>query len=367
MRSPLTVLTLASLAGGLLACGGAPLEEALEAPGRWNVGYRELTFEYERPDGGGAREIVVLVWYPTEATEGTAPRYPFASAPRAFEGAPPAAGPFPVFAYSHGHQAVPGASTFLMEHLASHGYVAFAPRHTGNTTLDGGDRRTEIYYLRSHDVSESWDHLRASAPFAGVVGERGVISGHSFGGYTAYSLLGAVYDVEHIETGCPAGEVSSDICDELDQDALDRFAAGLADPRFVAGVSMAAGDFGLFGEAGVRALERPVLQMVAELDGHPPGAASSDRYWAALDGADDVRVNLLGAHHNSFTDICRRFPSFLQCPGGPSADQIENERVVRIYALAFARAHLEADAAARAFLASATVVGPRVEIDTRIP
>ncbi len=372
--SRLSLLALAFLlACGFLACGGDdpdPVAE-LEARGPHEVGFTELEVTYARPDGRGDRTVKLYVWYPATTTEGLrVPTYPFATATAAIE-APVAEGVFPVLGYSHGHQAVPLVSTFVFEHFASHGWLVFAPEHTGNTTVDGEDRQTEIYYLRGHDVSESYDHLLAlpeSSPLAGHVSERAVIAGHSFGGYTVYGLAGATYDVDFIETGCPAGDVSADICDELDDEALEQLAAGVRDPRFVAAIPMASGDFGLFGTEGVRAIEIPVLHMVAEGDGHPAGSANEDQYWSALDGVDDMRIDFLGAGHNSFTDVCRRLPGseLLRCPTDRTAmDALAWQRATNVYALAFARAHLLGDRRMARFLEDAEPVDPSAEIDRR--
>src|SRR5205085_1737142 len=45
-------------------------------------------------------------------------------------------GRFPVLGFSHGSSVFPRDYSVLAEHLASHGYIVVAPRHTGNSTPD---------------------------------------------------------------------------------------------------------------------------------------------------------------------------------------------------------------------------------------
>ncbi|MCA9614604.1 MAG: hypothetical protein KC586_17730 [Myxococcales bacterium] len=357
----------------LVACGGdddPDLLPELEALGEHPVGFTQMSVTYDRPDGRGDRSLELLVWYPSEpAEELERPRYPYRTAVARLD-APPAAGVYPVVAFSHGHQGAPDVSTFFCEHLASHGYVVFAPTHTGNTTADGSDRMTDIYYLRASDVSRSYDHLlTADTPLRGHVGDRAVMTGHSFGGYTAYGLVGATYDVAAIESECPADTFPADVCDELDDTALGLFGGGFRDERFVALVAMASGDFRMYGAAGVAAVNVPVLQMVAEGDGHPAGSAAEDDYFVALDGADDMRIDLLGAGHNSYTDVCESLPNAtaLRCPDDGTVAEARalhraRERAINVYALAFVRAHLDGDRDALRFLEEDVLVEPSAEI-----
>ena len=188
-------LPLFALACGTSGCGGDPEVDlaALSAPGPHAVGHRILSVSYE-PPLGGSRRLAVNVWYPAEAVEGERPIYVLRSSEVAVSDAPPMAlGPRPVLAFSHGHQAYAAAMSDLMEHVASHGYLAVAPTHTGNTFLDGAARETDIYYLRALDVSASLDHLERleDDPLAGRLGAQIAVAGHSFGGYTSFALGGA--------------------------------------------------------------------------------------------------------------------------------------------------------------------------------
>ena len=342
--------------------GPMTLEERLAARGEFPVGYTTIQVTYDRPDAMGERELELHVWYPAqEGAEGTRPAYPFRRSDVAVTDAPAAAGPFPVLAWSHGHQAIPDAASDLMEHFASHGWLVLSPTHVGNTTLDGPDRVTSIYYLRPHDVSRSLDALETlpgDHPLAGLVGSPKIISGHSFGGYTAMAIAGASYTDRLIDR-CAGDELSADFCSEMDAESEALFRAGFEDDRFDAIIAMASGDSTLFGD-GIADLDIPLLQMVAEGDGHPPGDASGDLYWQNSSGADDLRVNMLEGGHNNYTDTCLLVP--LRC-----SETLEASDALvwfRAYALAWTRAVVQGDAEVAELLAGEPLF-PQMEIMRR--
>lgn len=342
--------------------GPMTLEERLASPGEFRVGYTTLQVTYDRPDDLGTRELELHVWYPAaEGAEGAMPAYPFRRSRIAVTDAPAAAGPFPVLAWSHGHQAIPDAATDLMEHFASHGWLVLSPTHVGNTTLDGPDRITSIYYLRPHDVSRSLDALESlpgDHPLTGLVGTPKVISGHSFGGYTAMALAGASYTDMLVER-CAADELGDAFCSEMDAESEAIFAAGLGDDRFDAVISMAAGDATLFGD-GIADVSIPLLQMVAEGDGNPPGDASDDAYWQLTTGEDDLRVNMLEGGHNNYTDTCLLVP--LRC--SETLDAQDALLWLRTYALGWTRAVVLEDAEVAELLAGDPLF-PEIEVMRR--
>ncbi len=284
----------------------------LSEPGPYSAGFRATEVTYTSSEG--ARNLRFAVWYPTDDTEGTGPRYNgLVESDGAFEGAGLAAGgPFPLHVYSHGHQGYAEASGFLMEHLATHGFVVAAPDHTGNTTFDGSDRDTEIYFLRSEDIGASIDAvLAASADLAflsGAVESSGITaSGHSFGGYTLHGLAGATYDTALIDQ-CLDGSDTSAYCSTMDADNAAVLRGGLFDSRIEAFVSMAPGDFRLFGTAGFASIDRPVLHMTGTLD--PQTGSVAEDIWGALAGRDHRRVDITGGGHQTFTDFSGILESF---------------------------------------------------------
>lgn len=283
----------------LLACAGptedsAPVDLAAElvAPGPWQVGHRDETVDYVDP-GNADRELHLSLWYPTEDSDGDNARYFLNSieAEGIWQDASVAAGPFPGLVFSHGHQGYAENSSFLMEHLASHGFVVAAPDHTGNTTLDGSDRETEIYYQRPADVSAVLDWLEASD--FDLTDER-IGLGHSFGGYTMLALGGATYDATALD--CP--EPTDSFCVTMTDDARALFEQGFFEPRLSSIVVMAAGDFDKFGAAGIGTISLPVFDETASED---QGAEADELYDAFT--TEKLHLVLEGGGHQSFTDF----------------------------------------------------------------
>ncbi len=330
----------------ILGCGPAVTAEpevdieALAGMGPHAVGYRVDEVIYTPPLASAPRKLSVHVWYPAAAaSEGERPSYFLQRSEVAWTNAAPAdLGPRPVLFFSHGHQAYAAAMASWMEHLASHGYIAIAPTHTGDTVSDDGTRKTDIYFLRSFDMRATLDAflgLNAGHPLAGRMSDQLAIAGHSFGGYTTMALGGARYAVKALDGRC-AAEPTSGYCSTLTADKRALFEAGFKDSRFKVMVTLDPGDFDLFGAEGAAAIDRPVLHFVAQASGNPPKESGRDRYWSALHGAEDLRLLLLGGDHNDFTDSCAEGLSFRCSRLAPRTVR----RAVRVYALSFLEHHL---------------------------
>ncbi len=303
--------------------------------GPFNVGYRTVETSYVTPRGE-RRTFDVNLWYPTLDDDGEHPRYNAIFYDRvAFTGAslapsPHADGKYPVHVYSHGDRGYPDNSAFLMRHFASHGWVAVAPRHVGNTLGDTpSEKPPSIYYLRGLDVTaalDALDKLPAGDPLtAKTDASRTFMSGHSFGAFTVWTVAGATFDTEAIERRCSPSAASPDAgtslppCNEAD---LAAFRHGVRDRRVVAGFSMAG-------------LPRPEW---IGADGHR--AASLPMVF--LSGTDDPigqrafydRVAPFPMTWVDIRDACHLFFSTGRCNSLPDAKQVP---IVGSYALAFAR------------------------------
>ncbi len=303
--------------------------DELAAPGPYAVGFRVEEVAYTDP-AGEPRTLRLALWWPTDATSGVEARYFFgsqAAGPGVYADAVVAAGPFPLAVFSHGHQGYAENSSFLMAHLATHGWIVAAPDHTGNTALDGSDRTTAIYYQRPADLSAVLDHLDAAAdPVAQAIDAGGAVAiGHSFGGYSLFGLAGGSWDEAAL--ACP--DPTTDFCSTMTPATADLFRTGFHDDRVIAALPMAPGDFGLYG-AGLADVAVPVLLMGGALD---PGG-DGQPFWDVLAADDRHRyVRIDGAGHQSFTD----FSGILEDFDG-LIDPAEGFRIVDVYALAWARA-----------------------------
>lgn len=320
--------------------------EALAQPGPERVGYRQDEVVYTRSDNGEARTLRLALWYPAAegGTAGAEYNGGLVEAPDVWLDAPSAArADMPVMVYSHGHLGFAEVSSFVCEHLASRGWVVAAPDHTGNTTSSFGQPRdTSIYYLRAEDTSAVLDWLDEPNALsdAGFDLDDVLMTGHSFGGYTTLSVLGAQFDIATLARRCYDDTDTSEFCSSMSPDREAIFAGGVADPRVDAGVLMAAGDFRLFGAEGVGAIALPVLEMVGELDAAVAAANDSDPLWAALETTTSWRFDLVGAPHNAFTTICSQpLGAAFECDPS-SAAPAEWQRAARVLVTAFAEVTL---------------------------
>ncbi len=326
---------IAALVAIAVGCGGeTPMPEpaSIDAMGPFNVGYRTFEIDYEPAGLATTRTIAINVWYPTDDVEGR--RVTYAGLfidDRSWMDAtladPVHEGGYPVHVYSHGHRGFGGTSAALMRHFVSHGWVAVAPDHTGNTFGDFTEPNpTDLYFLRSMDISAALDAMEtlpADDPLAGQLAtDRVLMSGHSFGVTTTWASAGATYDVERIRARCDAAEIE---CTDAE---LAAFEAGVHDPRVVAAIGMAGtlrDDW--FGDTGYISVSVPFFAMSGSLDD-----VGADEQFALVSGMDFTWIDVEGGCHQAFA------------LGG--CDEIEDDVVFPIvneYALAFGLRHVLSD------------------------
>jgi predicted dienelactone hydrolase len=236
--------------------------EALEwtppdVPGPYGVGVRTLTWTDAR-----GKELTADVWYPAHVEEGDAPSDypPFTLAIGAHRGAPidVRGRPHPLAAFSHGFAGIRFQSAFLMEHLASRGWVVVAPDHNLNTFLDiNAGVTAQVTIERPGDIREAVDHLlawsdaRTDGWVGAVDGSRYAMIGHSFGALTTLMVAGGSVDLYGVIERCVAGEGDGQACryiDDIEPDAV----VGLqeADPRAEVAVPLSPGVWYGFGPDG---------------------------------------------------------------------------------------------------------------------
>ncbi|RBQ17540.1 alpha/beta hydrolase [Spongiactinospora rosea] len=286
------------------------------------------------------RELMVTLWYPTEARTGK--RAPYMSAreseltlkgkrvtgvpydllsrtrTNAFAGAEPAGRALPLVVLSPGFTMPRGTLTALAEGLAAAGYVVAGIDHThenyATTFPDGRVAEcvacdsdtdpgfgTKVVGVRAADVSFVLDRLTGpDARWKGLVDRTKIaMVGQSIGGASAVAAM-------------------------------------LADRRVRAGVDMDGTTYARIPKKG--GLARPLLFLGSA--GHRPGGRDNswERDWKLLTGWKRWLV-LPGADHQSFTDV----PLFagalgLGAPGETSAAR--SVEIARTYVLAFLDHHL---------------------------
>ena len=260
----------------------AALAAAVEEPGPWAVGTKTVEVT-----GARGRTLPTQVWYPvdTEVAADAEPavyEFPGIEVPSgAVAGAPPADGEFPLVIYSHGNNGLRYVSSFMTEHLASHGFVVMAPDHTGNTAIDNflgtGDETEQSAADRPADVAAVIDAAEAGVPgLEDVVAvtdtDRVAVTGHSFGGYTALVAAGGTDDIE-------------------------------SDERVDAIIGLAPASSGIPDDS-LEAVDVPTLLVSGTLDETTPVEEDTIRPAELVQGRPLVRADIEKAGHQSFADVC---------------------------------------------------------------
>jgi predicted dienelactone hydrolase len=299
-------------------------------------------------DSSRGRVLPVDAWYPVDPADAGGPSSAydlvFASivSDTALD-APPvsSAGPFPLVVFSHGNDGIRFQSYFLTEHLASHGFVVVAPDHIGNTAADllfpgtpfeARDRPLDVRFLITRMIEKNAD---PSDPFFGRLRRFRIgVVGHSFGGFTALAMAGGFDDVP-------------------------------PDPRVRAILPISPVATG-FTDEELAGIERPALILGGTEDTITPIDPQSVLAFEGISSRPRWRVDLQGAGHNSFTNICDLFaalagalpPPLLELflgnfDQGCSPDLIppdEAHDVTNLYATAFLKRTLALDPRYQRFL-----------------
>ncbi|MBH24123.1 MAG: hypothetical protein CMH57_06660 [Myxococcales bacterium] len=344
-----------------------PTPEQYTEPGPYGIGFQRHEMSYTPEGAQEPRTLRVVFWYPTTATDGELGQYAdllpregvFLNAPVAVDEAAP------VLVFTHGSSAIAEQSWFMAEFFATHGWIVVAMDHPGNTLFerDNGLGVGPFVELRPQDVVATIDYidaLPASEALSGLFSDARLVSGHSFGGYTALAVVGATYDVDNLDEACEALEPRS--CD-LIEEAAPRLRGGYGDPRLKAAIPMTPGGYLLFGE-GLADVDVPVLLMTGARDTTLPEPEEGDPIWEALDGPDATRMVFLNAGHMTFSNLCEVVPNFAEDDGcGDSfLPPPDAHVIINAYSLAFARAHVLNDPQAMAWLQQGFLLDGEVEV-----
>ncbi len=299
--------------------------------GPYQVGFTSVVLvDGSRPAGKpyAGRPIPLLVWYPADAASvagfpeaiypldavsGRVPPAPSSLFEKyGTDGAyqePPVSSdaPFPLLIFSPGAGAIAAYHVSLGTRLASHGFIVAVPYHWGsgfwaweakyNTLADGIHRPLDMSFVLTTLLSynDSPDHLLHGA----VRPDQVAAGGWSLGGYTAMVLAGG-----------------DDLaCDVVANPPPGTCVASMPDPRFRAIVSMdGSANYLHWSELArvtvpslVMGREWSTLAALAE-----SGAANADwittsvaRPHGAFGGHPNIRVDVLGTNHQSFSDFCQ--------------------------------------------------------------
>lgn len=345
-RSVLALLVLAL--GGFSSAAEAgqrrlsyPVVNPAEA-GHFAVGRSTFTAVDDARDD---RTLTFDVWYPVDPIDDAGP---FSVYDLIFAGIESDAaradvpvsrdGPFPLIVFSHGSNGIRFQSYFLMEALASHGFVVVAPDHAGNTAIDPisgtADPFPVVAVNRPLDVSFTIDVMLARNEdpldaFRGRIDPKQIgVSGHSFGAFTALAMASGFTTVP-------------------------------ADPRVrvIAPISPAAE---LLGDPELRSIRVPMLVLGGTSDVTTPIEPNSVRAFGLPKARPRYRVDIEKAGHNSFTNICDIGDALIGAGLPPALAQFllgsldegcapeligidEAHHLTRFYVVAFFQRHLAGD------------------------
>ena len=367
--TPTRPIALALLVTATL--GGCADRGRYAEPGSYAAG-----FQVAQHDG-----LEIKAWYP--ANGAAAPisydvvrKFPgFPSDPVAITGtalaeAPVAeGGPFPLVVLSHGFGLNPEWYHTLAEHLATHGFVVLATEHQEGDWSEDVHRAT---VERPIEVSATLDFAEADEQRDWIDVDRVAVVGHSYGGYTALAVAGARLDPPSLEARC-AGEVDPLVeayfCGTFVGSegvlaghlGLDDVPEGLwpsmRDERVDTIVSMA-GDAYLFGEAGLAAVDVPVMVMGGTADTGTPWDWGAQLAFDHVGSAERALVGLEGAEHMIATATCDDMPFTDMIPESfrsyvcedPAWDKSEALAVTNELTTAWLRHVLDGERAARRVL-----------------
>lgn len=312
----------------------APLSWDFEEAGPYRIGHRSFPVEYQ-PMTAVSRAINVHVWYPTEDEEGQTTKYRTIIDQGTFENATIAAsafrdGTYPVHLHSHGRQGYGGASVDVLRYFVSHGWVAVAPDHTGDTIFDAQmPLSVPVYAYRLLDLKVSLDELEAlpmDDPLSGKLRTSSVLlSGHSLGAFLAWGAAGVPFAPRDVAARC--ADVDADAEEPCGAEPFAPF-ENVSEPRVAAVIPMA----GVlrtewYEDDGHTAVEVPVLTLTGSED--PVG---QQEQWDRIIGIDHTWIDFAGVCHHLF--------SVGTCSQVPRADGLA---AVNAYALGFGRRHILAD------------------------
>jgi predicted dienelactone hydrolase len=294
-------------------------EIGLLGRGEYTVGVATVVVVDEERD----RPLTVEIWFPlAEGAQGDPYQYSFVTgdsfeSPLALDAdasALSAEGPFPLVVYSHGSGGVRFIHSNYTETIASHGYVVIAPDHTGNTAVERitetSDDSAVIAVNRPLDVSAILDDFldpanEVTAPYQPAIDAENIaLTGHSFGGFTAYATV-AGFESE-------VGDVRGD--DRIDAIIPLAPAVGSGDEN------------GLLSDEALARVGVPALVIVGTDDKTTPVDPNVNRAWEQSSSEPHYRLELVAGEHQSFTDLCDYIVGF-EDPDRPEVTPIVRETI----------------------------------------
>ncbi|MBZ0282667.1 MAG: prolyl oligopeptidase family serine peptidase [Anaerolineae bacterium] len=298
------------------------------------------------------------------------------------------AAPYPLVVFSHGGGSESVLYAWLVEHLASYGFVVIAPNHREILDASFSDfARSTI--VRAQSIPRVLDYAAAltasTSSMAGMIDmERVAIAGQSYGGYTALVAAGARYDMVGYGERCAAlapDDPNQFLCFLIpSQEEMAQFAEldsipqelwpAMGDSRIDALITIA-GDSYMFDKKGLAEITIPVLAIGGTRDtmtlydwGVRPtydNVASQQKILASFEGAD----------HYMALESCADAPSIAENLGlyflcsDPVWDMNRAHDLINYFTTAFLLDELKGDVDAHAALAPDAVNFPGITYEAQ--
>jgi predicted dienelactone hydrolase len=318
------------------AVGLRPDAPAYAVHGPYWVGTREFTI----PDKDGKRPLPLTVWYPALNPKGVAEsitysgQYPPVAPDIPFNGhalldaqLDAQHGPYPLVLFSHGSTGSRYSSLYLVEHLASYGFVVMSADHTGDTVANSNDKGAflQSHATRPRDISREIDFAEvltaAGGDLDGMIDMKHVaVTGHSSGGWTALLAAGAQRDYEALNAWCAKYPDDFFTCGNLkgqektlaDLLGLGAVPSGLwpsvGDPRVTTIVLFAPGNTPAFGKKGLGVIKVPTMLVTGSGDGFLPFDIYAKQSYQDLGSAIKDTVVFDQGGHMLFGNGCSAVP-----------------------------------------------------------
>ncbi|WP_319530623.1 alpha/beta fold hydrolase [uncultured Cohaesibacter sp.] len=270
------------------------------------AGFRKLT----------VANTTVRVWYPAaqSVVNGSAGPITMVAENKVFVGvpviedAPLEEKPHPLAILSHGYSGLWRNQAWLAERMAREGFIVASFNHAGTSFNDMKDDWAKNLTERPHQVSTVLTALLKGDVLGSQIDRQQIsVVGHSLGGSTALMLAGGEFDPARLLDACGEDETKL-VCTTYRKGGLDRLMApaSAVDDRIASVVLLELEGIRGFTPESLRALDRPVLALVAGMEDPALPIDWEGRQQAALLPASISRyAEVIGATHFSFMSQCK--------------------------------------------------------------
>ena len=245
-----------------------PASSLLET-GLFVAGTKDVTFLSPR-----GHEITLQVWYPI--IEESAERVIYNNVLPGFaldDTTPDCSEPRPVTIYSHGFPSIRWGSAFMMENLATHGFISLAPDHRYGTLLDANpDKLGEMLLSMPLDIMESFDWLINQNNQEGefnncIIPDNGYsVIGQSTGGYASMMISGAEILFNDLKSGCDDGNlINCDIINYWESNFGFFESISLSDIRVKSAILLSPWNGSVL-NSGISSVSIPTLVLTSDID-----------------------------------------------------------------------------------------------------